>query len=117
MWEEGPGGGPAPWPAQTSTWGSEGGGESLLSPIDDTIQVSEQWQRYLHGQFSSRGYPGDPMFPEDAEIRVEGNHSRPRSSKQELLCGGQPAIEGDVAASPRAPIFMYSLPGRTTTQV
>jgi len=86
-------------------------------PVEVKEEVSKQWQRYLHGQFSSRGYPGDPMFPEDAEIRVEGNHSRPRSSKQELLCGGQPTIEGDVgAASPRAPIFMYSLPGRTTTQ-
>ena len=103
--------------------------------------MREQWLRYLYGQFSTHGYPGDPLYPleeeqeegldeeqrnEQGKDRVEEveNMRRPvkivTQTKQSLLCGTDKDENNSVInteMSPVLPSFTYSLPGRTTTQV
>jgi hypothetical protein len=77
--------------------------------------VARQWRRFLTGQFSSRGYPGDLLYPEGGD--QTGN--RTMSGKQGLLCGTEAETSsehGGPGVTIRHPVFTYSLPGRTTTQ-
>ena len=87
------------------------------------FQVSQQWLHYEKGDFSTLGFPGDSLYP-TKEIETTSNYSRPAESKQELLCGNARASKDSKRkddkvdpSPPPAPIFTYSLPGRTTTQV
>ena len=87
------------------------------------FQVSQQWLHYEKGDFSTLGFPGDSLYP-TKEIELTSNYSRPAESKQELLCGNARASKDSKRkddkvdpSPPPAPIFTYSLPGRTTTQV
>ena len=92
---------------------------------------------YERGDFSTLGFHGDKLYPtEEMGTTLSSNYSRPTQSKQELLCGNvrgsADSKRGDVSkdperrrqgdegvdpSSPPRPIFTYSLPGRTTTQV
>ena len=85
--------------------------------------MSQQWLHYEKGDFSTLGFPGDSLYP-TKEIETTSNYSRPAESKQELLCGNARASKDSKRkddkvdpSPPPAPIFTYSLPGRTTTQV
>ena len=101
-------------------------------------KVNQQWLHYERGDFSTSGFPGDSLYPKkEIGTTLESNYSRPAQSKQEMLCGN---VRGgskdskkdskdpergrggeddgvDPSTTPSAPIFTYSLPGRTTTQV
>ena len=89
------------------------------------FQLNQQWLHYTMGDFSRSGFVGDPLYPiQDMETSLTSNYSRPVQNKQELLCGNVRAAENstlvDIEVEPPAhpaPIFTYSLPGRTTTQV
>ena len=89
------------------------------------FQLNQQWLHYTMGDFSRSGFVGDPLYPtQDMETSLTSNYSRPGQNKQELLCGNVRAAENsslvDVEVEPPlhpTPIFTYSLPGRTTTQV
>ena len=89
------------------------------------FQLNQQWLHYTMGDFSRSGFVGDPLYPiQDMETSLTSNYSRPGQNKQELLCGNVRAAENsslvDIEVDPPAhpaPIFTYSLPGRTTTQV
>ena len=89
------------------------------------FQLNQQWLHYTMGDFSRSGFVGDPLYPiQDMETSLTSNYSRPVQNKQELLCGNVRAAENsslvDIEVDPPAhpaPIFTYSLPGRTTTQV
>ena len=89
------------------------------------FQLNQQWLHYTMGDFSRSGFVGDPLYPiQDMETSLTSNYSRPGQNKQELLCGNVRGAENstlvDIEVEPPAhpaPIFTYSLPGRTTTQV
>ena len=89
------------------------------------FQLNQQWLHYTMGDFSRSGFVGDPLYPtQDMGTSLTSNYTRPKQNKQELLCGNVRAEENstlvdvDVEPPPHpGPIFTYSLPGRTTTQV
>ena len=89
------------------------------------FQLNQQWLHYTMGDFSRSGFVGDPLYPlQDMETSLTSKYSRPGQNKQELLCGNVRGAENstlvDIEVEPPtqpAPIFTYSLPGRTTTQV
>ena len=89
------------------------------------FQLNQQWLHYTMGDFSRSGFVGDPLYPtQDMGTSLTSNYTRPKQNKQELLCGNVRAEENsslvDIEVEPPShpgPIFTYSLPGRTTTQV
>ena len=86
-----------------------------------SLQVKHQWHRYIHGEFSDHGYPKDALYPV-----TMADSSEYVNSKQSLLCGATNSTPKEMVEDlqnrfggqrrPR-PMFIYSLPGRTTTQV